>query len=308
MQYKYYIADVFTDELFNGAQIAVFPHADGLDKSQMQLIARELNLSETVFVFPVANEIAKRRIRIFSPYSEIDFAGHPIIATGHVLACIGEIRLEKKHTSLQIEQNIGTINVNITENNGKPVLIQFTMETRYVVDRFVPKEEQIAEALSLTEHDIENKKFHSLMVYSDQSYLIVPIRSYSAVRVAKFDYAVWSRSIAPTCMGKEILLFSTQSDVDYSNFHARLLGPDIGIHDDPPIGTAIPAFCGYLCTHDHIKEGTHTFVVDRGNILKRKSILNIEMDNKGTEILTIRVGGPAVMVSEGKISVPESHH
>jgi len=109
-------------------------------------------------------------------------------------------------------------------------------------------------------------------------------------------------------MAKEILLFSTQSDVDYSNFHARLLGPDIGIHDDPPIGSAMSAFGGYLCDHDHIKQGTHTFVIDRGSVEKRKSILNIEMDNKKAEMLTIRVGGPAVMVSEGIISVPENRY
>jgi len=181
-------------------------------------------------------------------------------------------------------------------------------KTQSVIDRFVPKEEHIAEVLSLIEQDIENKKFHPMMVYSDQSYLIVPIRSYSAVRVAKFDYAAWSQSIAPSCMSKEILLFSTQSDVNYSNFHARLLGPDIGMHDDPPIGTAMPAFCAYLCAHEHTKQGTYTFVIDRGNVLKRKSILNIEMDNREAEMLTVRVGGPAVMVSEGIISIPENQH
>ena len=306
MKYKYYTADVFTEKLFNGAQIAVFPRADGLEKIQMQSIACELNLSETVFVFSATNGAARRRIRIFSPHLEIDFAGHPIIATGHVLASIGDIKLEQKHTPLKLEQNIGPIDVNITQDKGKPVLIQFTMDTKPVVDRFVPKDEQIAEVLSLTEHDIENKKFHPLMVYADHSYLIVPIISYSAMRVAKFNYASWSQSIAPTCMAKEILLFSTQSDVDYSNFHARLLGPDIGIHDDPPIGSAMSAFTGYLCAHDHIKQGTHTFVIDRGSVEKRKSILNIEMDNKQEETLTIRVGGPAVMVSEGIISIPDN--
>ena len=305
MQYKYYIADVFTDKPFDGAQIAVFPNADDLDQTQMQLLARELNLSETAFVFSPENGSSTRRMRIFTPLSEIDFAGHPIIAVGQVLASIGDIKLEEKYTSLKLEQNIGMIDVNITHKDGKPELIQFSLETKPVVDRFVPKEEQIAEVLSLIEEDIDNKKFNPLLVYSDQSYLIVPVKSYSAVRAAKFNFTAWSQSMAPACMANEILLFSTQTDISQSNFHARLLGPDIGIHEDPPIASAMSAFTGYLCAHDHIKQGTHTFVIDRGSLYKRKSVLNIEMDNKQEGTLTIRVGGPAVITGEGTLLVPD---
>ncbi len=305
MQYKYYIADVFTDKPFDGAQIAVFPNADDLDQTQMQLLARELNLSETAFVFSPENGSSTRRIRIFTPLSEIDFAGHPIIAVGQVLASIGDIKLEEKYTSLKLEQNIGMIDVNITHKDGKPELIQFSLETKPVVDRFVPKEEQIAEVLSLIEADIDAKKFNPLLVYSDQSYLIVPVKSYSAVRAAKFNFTAWSQSMAPACMANEILLFSTQTDISQSNFHARLLGPDIGIHEDPPIASAMSAFTGYLCAHDHIKKGTHTFVIDRGSLYKRKSVLNIEMDNKHEETLMIRVGGPAVITGKGTLLVPD---
>ncbi|MBF8270315.1 MAG: PhzF family phenazine biosynthesis protein [Gammaproteobacteria bacterium] len=90
-----------------------------------------------------------------------------------------------------------------------------------------------------------------------------------------------------------------------SNFHARLVGPNIGMHEDPPIGSAMAAFTGYLCAHEHIKQGTHTFVIDRGNVTTRRSVLNIEMDHKGEEELTIRVGGPAVMVSAGSMDLPD---
>ena len=302
MNYQYFIADVFTTRPFNGAQIAVFPHADGLNKLQMQLIARELNLSETAFVFAPGNGCGARRVRIFTPQAEIDFAGHPIIAIGHVLATIGEIKLEGRYTAFTLEQNIGPIAVNITGEDGQPVFIQFTLKTKPIVDRFVPVEAQIAEILTLTEADIDNKKFHPLIVYSDHAFLIVPIKTYNAVRKAKFNYLAWGQSSVPSSMATDILLFTTQTDTGQSNFHTRLVGPDIGIHEDPPIGSAIPAFTGYLCAHDHIKQGTHTFVIDRGLVTSRKSILNIEMDNKQEETLNIRVGGPAVMVSAGTIN------
>ena len=307
MNYQYYTTDVFTDKIFSGAQIAVFPHAEGLNQTQMQLIARELNLSETAFVFSSVNGAGTRRVRIFSPHAEINFAGHPIIAIGHVLASIGDIKLVNKHTPLILEQNIGPVKVNITQDKGIPIMIQFTRETKPVIDRFVPPEQQIAEILSLREQDIENKKFHPLIVFSDQSYLIIPVRTYTAVRDAKFNYVVWGQSSAPASMAREILMFTTQTDMSQSNFHARLVGPNIGINEDPPIGSAMPAFTAYLCTHDHIKRGTYTFVIDRGTVTGRKSVLNIEMDNKTEETLTIRIGGPAIMVTEGKINVPPDH-
>lgn len=306
MQYTYYITDVFTKKSFDGAQIAVFPHADGLDQATMQLFAGELNISETAFVFSPTNDLKQRRVRIFTPHSEIDFAGHPIIAVGYVLAATGDIPLEQKYTALILEQNIGEINVNITRGEARPELIQFEMKTKPVVDRFVPKEEQIAELLGLIEADIDNKKFNPLLIYSDQSYLIVPVKTYLAVRAAKFNFATWSRTVASTCMANEILLFSTQTDVSASNFHARLLGTNIGIYADPPVASAMPAFAAYLCAHEHIKQGTHTFIIDRGSIDKRKSVLNIEMDNKLESTLTIRVGGPAVITGEGTLFTPKS--
>jgi len=304
MQYKYFIADVFTEEPFNGAQIAVFPYADDLNKAQMQLIARELNLSETAFVFSPANGNTKRRIRIFTPYSEIDFAGHPVIAVAHVLSTIQELESENDQTNVVFEQNTGPVEVNIIHYPDKSDLIQFKMEAQPVIDRYVPMENVLADMLGLKEADIEKHKYHTLLSSSEHTYLVIPLRSFNAVRKATFNYTVWSLSIAPVCMAREILLFSTQSDNPSSNFHARLVGPDIGINEDPPIATAMPAFTGYLCHHEHVSKGTHAFVIDRGLNSTRKSILSIEMDNKESGRNTVRVGGPAVMVGEGSINLP----
>jgi trans-2,3-dihydro-3-hydroxyanthranilate isomerase len=304
MQYMYYMVDVFTDQIFNGAQIAVFPQADGLTKDQMQLLAREINFSETVFVFPHRNGSSDRRIRVFAPHKELDFAGHPIIAAGHVLAAVGNIELTGEHTNLQFEQNIGPVDVSITQSNGQPVLTQFSLQTKPRIDRFTPEKSQLADILSLKPEDLESKFFHPLIVFSDQSYLIVPIRSYAKVRDAKFDHKAWSRSTAPSSMAASILLFTTQSDVHGSDFHARLVGPEIGVKEDPPVGSVMPAFAAYLCAHEHVATGTHAFVIDRGNVITRKSVLNIEMDNRHEPTLTVRVGGPAVLVGEGTITVP----
>ena len=100
------------------------------------------------------------------------------------------------------------------------------------------------------------------------------------------------------------MLFANQTANTNSDFHARLVGPNIGVNEDPPIGSAMPAFTSYLCAHEHTRLGTYTFAIDRGNENDRRSLLHIEMDNKGKNQLNIRVGGQAVLVSEGKINVP----
>ncbi len=304
MKYNYYIADVFTKQIFSGAQIAVFPNAEGLSQQQMQLIARELNLSETVFVFHPDKQNTNRVMRIFSPQSEIDFAGHPIIATAFVLASCGDIQLNDAITPMVFEQNTGPVNVNISAEDGKPSFVQFTRKVSSIIDRFTPSDDELASFLSLQTSEFDHKKYSARLVSCGVPYLIVPVWRYESVRTAKFNYAAWSQSIAPQTAAQEILLFSPKTPYADADFNARLLGPRIGIHDDPPVGNAMPAFASYLCSFDFMQKGTYTFTVDRGEQSNRRSVLNLEMDHKGEYTLTIRVGGAAVMAAEGMMTIP----
>ncbi|MGR9099081.1 MAG: PhzF family phenazine biosynthesis protein [Gammaproteobacteria bacterium] len=305
MEFNYYIADVFTKQVFSGAQIAVFPQADGLDKENMALIAREMNLSETVFVFHPKEGGTVRRMRIFTPKSEIDFAGHPIIATAYVLASCGDIELNEKYTPVVFEQNVGPIDCNITGEDGKPVFVQFSRSVTSMIDRFAPTDEELARMLSIEQTHIDHKKYSARLVSCGFPYLVVPVYYYETVRKAKFNYEAWSQSIAPQTAAQEILLFSAKTPYQDSDFNARLVGPNIGLHEDPPVGTAMPAFASYLCSFEHMKTGTYTFAVDRGDEKFRRSVINLEMDHKAKEKLMLRVGGEAVMVAEGRMHVPD---
>ena len=304
MKYKYFIADVFTKQIFNGAQIAVFPYADGLSTLQMQRVARELNLTETVFVFHHSADAIKRQMRIFTPKQEIDFSGHPVIATAFVLSYCGDIVLSEKYTPVIFEQNVGPITANITNDNGSPSFIQFTRKVSPIVDRYAPPNGEIASFLSIPEAQIDHKKFNTRLVSCGFPYLIVPVYNYDTVRNARFNFQAWSQSIAPQTAAQEILLFSSKTRSQDADFNARLVGPAIGLHDDPPVGTAMPAFAAYLCSFEHLQKGTYTFAVDRGDAQHRRSLINLEMDHKGEDTLTIRIGGEAVMVAEGVMTIP----
>ena len=305
MKIDYYIADVFTRQLFNGAQIAVFPKADGLSDTTMKLLARELNLSETVFVFHPEASVDKRKLRIFSPKKEIDFAGHPIIATAYILGLCGDIALLEKITHIVLEQNVGLFDVTITMQDGKPTFVQFARNVVAIIDRFAPTDEELASFLGIKQSEFDHKKYSPRLVSCGFPYLIVPVWNYESVRQAKFNAAAWSQSIAPQTAAQEILLFAPKTPFPDSDFNARLFGPHIGLYDDPPIGSAMPAFASYLCSFEHTQKGTHVFAVDRGDADSRRSLLNLEMDNIGHESVALRVGGEAVLFAQGTIDLPD---
>jgi trans-2,3-dihydro-3-hydroxyanthranilate isomerase len=283
MKLDYYIADVFTTQLFNGAQIAVFPKADGLSDATMKLLARELNLSETVFICNPDHKANNRIMRIFTPTKELDFAGHPIIATAYVLGLCGEIDLTQTITPIILEQKAGPIETNITAEKGKPTFVQFTRKVASIIDRFAPTDEELASFLGLKQSELDHKKYSPRLVSCGFPYLIVPVWNYESVRQAKFNMAAWSQSIAPQTAAQEIVLFAPKSPFPDADFNVRLLGPHIGIYDDPPIGTAMPAFASYLCSFEHTQKGTHVFAVDRGDANSRRSVIKLEMDNKVQE-------------------------
>ena len=226
MSLNYYIADVFTKTLFAGAQIAVFPNAEMLSAEQMQLIAREMNLSETVFVTNPDNMQAARTMRVFSPNAEIDFAGHPIIATAFVLAECGDIELMPPNTKLTFRQNVGEFDVNVSVDSGEVTLVQFSQKVSSVIDRFTPPDNELAEILSLDISELDHKQYNTRLVSCGFPYLIVPVWRYESVRKAKFNFGAWSQSAAPQTAAQEILLFSPKTPFQdiyaLSNSHKKV--------------------------------------------------------------------------------------
>ncbi len=304
MKLTYFIVDVFTERAFDGAQIAVFPEVTELSDAQMQLLARELNLPETVFVLKPENQNKPYRFKVFSPTAERNFSGQATLAAAYVLGEKSYISLSNKHNRLQVEQNAALIDVVLTRLPSQKLFVQFSLQAQGAIDKYVPTNRDLAAALALDEQDIVSGRYNCLLVSCDRPYLIVPLRSFAAVRRAVFDFRQWSSAVAPVSAANEILLFSAKSDLDTSNFHGRLVGPQIGIDEDPPIASSIPAFSNYLTAHGHSREGTYTFVIDRGTLARRKSILSVESVNRPGKENEVRLGGPAVLVAEGKICIP----
>lgn len=302
MDYQFYTTDVFTSKPFNGARIPVFPNADGLSDYQMQLIANETNASDTVFVTDDEAENTKR-LRIFTATKkEAKPATHTLIAAAQVLTSLNVLPLDSR-TPLFFKHGDSVSEIFVTNDGGKPGVIIQSLITRAVVDRFVPTHEELARMLSLIPADIGFDNHQPLIISCDVPYLIVPIKSYNAIRAARFDARAWSQSSAPASAAQGILLFSNNTDENSADFHTRLMGPDISLHDDPPVAPVISDFAHYLCQNSRIRKGTHVFAVQRGANEERRSYLHLEMDNKEEKDLTVRIGGSAVMMTESTLSI-----
>lgn len=309
MTYNYYTADVFTEKAFHGIPLPVFPDAVGLSTEKMQQIAGELSTSSTVFLS--ANDDSNNYdIRVFSKEKELPAGAHTVLAASFILAQTNTVELPEQYTQICLQSSLKDheqmIKSYVSKNSdGNPSLVQQTYDTHAAIDYYTPTTEELAAMLSLTPADISFDKYRPLIVSCGVPYLIVPIKSYTAIREAKFNEAAWSNSSAPSSLAQEILLFANNTDDNSADFHARLLGPSIADNEDPAIGSAIPAFANHICSHDHVQAGTHVFGIQRGANDARKSMFYVEMDNQQSKDLTIRIGGHAVLMSKASIYVNE---
>src|SRR5918911_1954654 len=154
MKFRFLTTDVFTNQIFGGNPLAVFPDARDLPESALQSIAREFNLSETVFVYPPERAEHARRLRIFTPAAELPFAGHPTIGTAHVLASLGEIALEGREARIVFEEGVGPVPVLIRGTPKKPVFAQLTAAKLPEIGPAPPGRSALADLLSIDAADI----------------------------------------------------------------------------------------------------------------------------------------------------------
>jgi trans-2,3-dihydro-3-hydroxyanthranilate isomerase len=303
MRHRFLTTDVFTDRIFGGNQLAVFPDGRGLTTAQMQGAAREFNFSETVFVLPPESPASARRLRIFTPGTELPFAGHPTIGTAFVLASIGDVPLEREWTRIVLEEGAGPVPVRIRSAGGRPVFAQLTAPRLPELGPPPPARADLASMLSLDPADLLDDPNGPQGVSCGLPYLFIPLRNRDAVRRARLRDEVWERVLA-NHWSPHPYVFALDPELPGHDVRARMFGPAVGVVEDPATGSAASALGGYLGIRDRRGDGTLRFVVEQGFEMGRPSLLEIEVDKRGGAIVEIRVGGASVLVSEGTIEIP----
>lgn len=281
MEIPFYQVDVFTNKIFGGNPLAVFTNGQNFAEEDLQKVAREMNLSETTFVYPSSTDNADFDVRIFTPTSEIPFAGHPTLGTAYVL---------RKYKSV----NASTLNLNF--KNG---IISVWTEEDKVYMQHPPAEtlhelnpsEKIANALGLPLKALD-ESLPVQVVSTGFPALLVPINKINDINEININFQILHEVLSPLGIGM-IYPFCRETRSPENTVHARAFAPSLGIPEDPATGSVAGAMGAYWA---RINGGNViNMVIEQGYEMQRPSLIYVSVtkDNK------ISVGGQCKPVFKG---------
>ena len=292
--YPFMQVDAFTKRPLAGNPCAIIFDADSLSDSQMLAIAKEMNLSETAFV--LKSEIADVRARYFTPAEEIPLAGHPTIATIHALVETGQVQLPGDYTKISLELQVGPIPIELyaTESGVRVVMNQKKPQFLATLSP-----EEVMPHFGLETADcLPNAPAQIVSTGTPQ--LMIPIRNLEALRRARLNTATY-----PAFRQKAGFfsphLFCLQGATDQGDSFARHFGVPPDTMEDPFTGSATGGMAAYLWHHHLIDKPT--FTAEQGHWMNRPGQAQVEVVGPPDNIETVKVGGTAVTVMCGKLTI-----
>jgi trans-2,3-dihydro-3-hydroxyanthranilate isomerase len=252
-----------------------------LSDAQMLAITREFNYSESTFVLPPSRPEHTRRVRIFTPGGEIPVTG--------------------AETPVIFEEGVGPVPVRIRAEGGRPTFAQLSVAKLPEASAPPAMAAQIAAAVSLSPDDLVGGDYVPQVVSCGLPFLFVAVRDRSVVARARIRIDLWEQHLAETDAAM-LFVFAADAERPGSDIRARMFCPGIGVPEDPATGSACAALGGYLGVRTP-REGLLRWVVEQGFEMGRPSIIEVEADKRGGAITGVRVGGSAVLVSEGSIDI-----
>jgi trans-2,3-dihydro-3-hydroxyanthranilate isomerase len=295
MRYRFYTCDVFTNKRFGGNPLAVLPRASGLSDEQMQQIAREFNFSETSFVLPPETGHT-RKVRIFTPFDEIPFAGHPNIGTAFVLASVGELGRLDAPTAVIFEERAGQVPIDIDVVDGRPTRCELAApEVLSLGETMAVK--TVADVLSLSPEDFVTDTHPPQAASVGLPFLFAELRGRDALERVRVDAGALG---ALEAVGAPLAIHTYVRDAGECDLRARVLIA-AGGYEDPATGSANCALAAMLAQLDPDSDCELRWRIAQGVEMGRPSMLYARAEKRAGEVVSTRVGGESVLVSEGFI-------
>jgi trans-2,3-dihydro-3-hydroxyanthranilate isomerase len=277
--FRYVVADVFTDRPLAGNQLAVFTDARELPEELMQPLARELNLSETVFVLP-GRSAGQVRVRIFTPAVELPFAGHPILGTAFVLA--GPLQRDE----IVLETGAGPVPVRLERDGPRIVFGRMTQP----VPTWRPYERE-AELLAALR--VERSLLPVELYDLGPTFAYVTLESPEQVAALRPDFStLGDHQVGAYCVAGAA-----------RRWKSRMFAPFHGVSEDPATGSAAGPLAVHLARHGRIAWGDE-IEVSQGAEIGRPSALYARAEGAGDAVERVEVGGSAVVVARGEFRLP----
>jgi trans-2,3-dihydro-3-hydroxyanthranilate isomerase len=291
MERRFYTLDVFTTTRFEGNPLAVITDGDGLSDAAMLAIAREMNLSETVFVQKPTDDDALARLRIFTTREELKLAGHPVIGTWFLLAELGVVPAQEGGVHVTQQTGAGLLPVEIRFKDGRPQRVIMTQKEAAFRPVKIEKK-ALASALGITTKDFDpalDPEYVSTGIFN----LMVPLRNRAALGKIVMNMIELRR-----LLGKNGTMAYCFACGDNGKAFSRGMLP-WEIYEDAATGSAAGSLGAYLVRHERLAPA-HTLTVLQGQEMGRPSYIEVEVTQKGKKLVP-RVSGAAVRVFEGTI-------
>jgi trans-2,3-dihydro-3-hydroxyanthranilate isomerase len=297
MKLNYLLLDVFTRERLKGNQLAVVCKADGLLDGEMQAIAREFNLSETVFILKPHAERNTAAIRIFTPSVELPFAGHPTVGAAVVLG------LQNKVTAVRLEEQIGLITALFEKTDKRSGEARFALPRLPSRIASLDDRAAIALALGIERDEIGCGPYQPAVFSAGVEFHLVPVRDAGVLARVALNMGQWAQTF-PHGHHSVYLFTETPNEPD-NDLAARMFAPGMGLAEDPGTGAAAAALIGLLSEHADIGTGQADFVLRQGREMGRPCRITIQL-RKDNDVLTHGgIGGHAVIVAEGVLDLED---
>jgi trans-2,3-dihydro-3-hydroxyanthranilate isomerase len=297
---RYVTLDVFTDVMFGGNQLAVFPDATGIPEELLLPITREFNFSEVTFCYPAADAAHTRRVRIFTPGAEMPFAGHPTIGTASVLALCENALGGATEGRMALDLKVGTVPVDVRIERPDLAWAELSVAKLPEVGPATATLNTLASILSLDAKDLVGGALSPQGVSCGIPFLLVPLKSLDAVQRARVRMDLWEatlqRSWAP-----EILVAARDPEAGEHHWRARMFAPGLNVPEDPATGSAVAAFGGWLAMKDPKPDAEYAWTVRQGIEMGRPSRLDVRVRKQGGAVTAVQVAGRAVLTGEGTL-------
>lgn len=305
MPRRFFTLDVFADTPLAGNPLAVVIDAAGLDAGAMQRIAREFNLSETVFVLPPENRRHRARIRIFTPGLEMPFAGHPTVGTAVLLASLDHPDAidgdEPTDILFGLEETIGIVPCAVTLGGGR-AFARFELPKLPERDGEAKDDDRLARALGLEAADIGFDNHRPTVYSAGFPYSLVPVRDLAALGRIRIDTSVWKETFGQEGLGAAYA-YTRETALPGSAFRARMFSPGDGIPEDPATGSAVAAFAGAVMAFEAPADGNHRLRIEQGFEMGRPSLIDLSLTVVDGRLIGAAISGAAVIVGEGVLRV-----
>lgn len=302
MERRYAIWDVFTSRPLAGNPLAVVLDSAGLSPEEMQAIAREFNLSETVFVLPPRLPAHTAYIRIFTPFTELAFAGHPTVGAAIQLAGDRISGAAADCDALVVlEEGIGSVRAGVVGRRGQAPYAEFDVPKLPELAGAPAHDDRIAAALGLAPQEIGFANHRPSQYEAGTPFAFVPVRDLETIARAQIVPSHWDEAFRGTA-GKAFL-YCRETIQHTASFHARMFAPGVGVPEDPVTGSAAAAFSAVLHRFDQLPEGTSEFTIEQGVEMGRPGEIKLEAEVSGRRLKRVRIGGFACLVMRGKLFV-----